>query len=108
MRGMQAEQRRSVRIFITAPVVIDTGRIRHVGLVRDLSGSGIFIFSDFEPKTGTLLNLSLTLPTETSDKVTMVYQGKVVRVEAGTSGAATGIAVEFESNPPKEKASRAA
>ena len=61
----------------------------HVGLVRDVSRSGIFFFSDFKPPIGSHLNLALAGRTQ------LCYQGTVVRVEQVAPGAAPGIAARL-------------
>jgi len=95
MRGSQRDERRARRFLAMLPVVIRTqGSSRqHAGLIRDLSGSGIFVYSDFEPAEGTNLELVLR-PSRIQTKTARVRcLGKVVRVETGAQGAAVGIAL---------------
>ena len=96
MLGIQGEQRRAVRFFNTAPAIIDVDGVRHVGLVRDLSGKGIFVYSDFEPEPGVTLDLTLWLSKDVASNETLVCRGKVVRVVASACGAAVGIGVALE------------
>ena len=97
MLGRQDEQRSAARFFNTAPVVIHADGARHVGLVRDLSGNGIFIYSDFKPAPGSTVDLILWLSKDVSND-TLNCRGKVVRVVATSSGAAVGIGLELDTS----------
>jgi hypothetical protein len=96
MAGKQREQRTAIRVFVTVPVEIYADGVRHVGLVRDVSGKGLFVYSDFQPACGATLRFTLQLPKNTVKHVAVDCRGKVVRVEAASSGAAIGIAVAVE------------
>ena len=86
--------RRSPRLLWTAPATIHAEGRRHVGLVRDFSSDGIGVFSDFCPKPGTSIELSIRVPNSNG---TILCSGKVVRVDAGASGGATRIGVSLDS-----------
>jgi hypothetical protein len=96
MLGIQGEQRSSTRFFNTAAAMIDADGVRHVGLVRDLSGNGLFVYSDFEPSPGSTVNLTLWLSKDNARNETLACRGKVVRVVSTQSGAAIGIGVALE------------
>ena len=96
MLGHQGEQRSAIRFFNTAPAVIHADGVRHVGLVRDLSGSGLFVYSDFKPLPGATVDLILWLSKDTARNDTLNCKGKVVRVVANQSGAAVGIGLELD------------
>jgi len=66
---------------------------RHVGLIRDISATGLFAYSDFTPEIGDGVRVVLTERTEGGTK-TISCSGVVVRVESKAAGAATGIAVQ--------------
>src|SRR3954454_6009474 len=61
MLGTHGEQRRALRLLTTAPAVIFLGDERHIGLVRDLSSTGLFVYSDFTPEPGTDLKITIRL-----------------------------------------------
>jgi PilZ domain len=64
----------------------------HVAIVRDVSATGIFFYSDFKPPLGA--GLTLTVDNRTSGGNTRIrFEGKVVRVEQVRVGAAPGIAL---------------
>lgn len=96
MIGTHGEQRRALRLLTTAPAVVYMNGERHIGLVRDLSATGLFVYSDFAPPTGTELNLTIQLSRDEEKTSLFVCKGKVVRVEDSRNGAAVGIAVKFE------------
>jgi hypothetical protein len=76
-----------------------------VGLIRDLSGNGLFLYSDFKPACGSTLQLTLNLREEAANE-SYACRGKVVRVVAATSGAAIGIAVELEEYESEDDAAK--
>jgi hypothetical protein len=94
MTGTQQEERTATRFFTTMPVTIYADGVRHVGLLRDFSPKGFFVYSDFQPACGVTLRFALRPPKETAKHVPVECRGTVVRVEAAASGAAIGIAIE--------------
>ena len=73
-----------------------------VGLIRDVSRSGIFFYSNFAPEIGSRLTVSFTVPPSDAKSDTtlppgeITCRGKVVRVVKGNAGAATGIGLRLE------------
>lgn len=112
MVGVQPDQRNASRFFVTAATKIRIGEgcAEHVGLVRDLSGNGIFVYSDFAPECGSRLEVILRTSKMRPRHVSIACRGKVVRVEPSATGAAIGIALavdEYEfciQNPRRELA----
>jgi len=96
MLGTHGEQRRALRLLTTAPAVIHMANERHVGLVRDLSATGLFVYSDFTPPIGAELQLTIRLSQDDKKTSLFVCKGNVVRVEDSRNGAAVGIAIRFE------------
>lgn len=96
MLGTHGEQRRALRLLTTAPAVVYMDGERHIGLVRDLSASGLFVYSDFTPALDTELSLTIRLSRDEKKTAVFVCKGIVVRVEDSKNGAAVGIAVKFE------------
>ncbi len=91
--GWTQGQRASRRTLVVAPCVIFFRDQRHVGLIRDISSTGLFAYSDFTPGLGETLRIVLTERTETGTK-TVSCHGMVVRVENKGSGSATGVALQ--------------
>jgi len=96
MLGTHGEQRRALRLLTTAPAVIHMSKERHVGLVRDLSATGLFVYSDFTPAIGAELKLTIRLSQDEKKTSLFICRGSVVRVEDSRNGAAVGIAIRFE------------
>jgi len=98
MMGVQPDQRNASRFFVTAATKVRTqsGCEEHVGLVRDLSGNGIFVYSDFIPECGSRLEVILRTSKMNPRHVSIACRGKVVRVEPSASGAAVGIALAVD------------
>ena len=96
MIGTHGEQRRALRLLTTASAVVYMNNERHVGLVRDLSSTGLFVYSDFTPAIGTELKLTIQLSRDEKKTSLFICKGKVVRVEDSRNGAAVGMAVKFE------------
>jgi PilZ domain len=96
MVGAPREQRTAIRFFTTVAVTIYADDVRHVGLLRDFSAKGLFVYSDFRPACGAALRFTLRPPKNAAKRVPVECRGKVVRIEAAASGAAIGIAVEVD------------
>lgn len=92
------DQRRScmrIRMAVPADVTCPSFDTQHhTGLVRDISTSGAFFYSNFAPELTSEITIDLLFPAvERRMKVTC--HGVVVRVEPSSTGGATGIAVHF-------------
>lgn len=90
------DQRRScLRVHLTIPaeVVCHSGDHR-TALVRDISTSGAFIYSNFTPELDSEIVVDFVFPV-VEKRMRITCDGKVVRVEKSASGGATGIAMQF-------------
>jgi len=96
MMGTHGEQRSALRLLTTAPAVIQSDGERHIGLVRDLSSTGLFIYSDFTPELGTKLEITIRMAQEKNKSLIFLCTGTVVRKEDARNGSAVGIGVQFE------------
>jgi hypothetical protein len=96
MLGTHGEQRRALRLLTTAPAVVLMDGERHIGLVRDFSATGLFVYSDFTPVQGTELKLTIRFSQNKNKTAVFLCTGKVVRVEDSRNGAAVGIGLRFE------------
>ncbi len=88
--------RKSKRVCIQRPVTVRYNRDGHfefTGISRDLSDTGIFLYTESSIEEGAQVELTLTLPSESAQPIPMQLRGRVVRVERFP---ATGIAVEFD------------
>lgn len=90
------ERRKSQRVCTRQPVTVRynrDGNFEFTGVSRDLSDSGIFLYTESVIEAGAQVELILTLPSASAQPIPMHVRGRVVRVERLH---ATGIAVEFD------------
>ena len=80
------ERRSAKRHLVVHTSTIYWGDRRHVGLIRDVSRNGLFVYSDFAPAIGEELHIRLRR---------ISCSGTVVRVESKPAGAAIGIAIRI-------------
>ncbi len=90
MRGTLPDQRMSARReFHLSGSVRANETEEHVAFTRDVSTTGVFLYSDFEPRLAEELSVTLVTP----QGGCLLLQGRVVRVERPNPGAAVGIAI---------------
>ena len=92
------DQRRScMRIRLAVPAEVtcpDSDPQHHSALVRDISTSGAFFYSNLTPPSNSEATIDFLFPiVEKRMKVTC--SGTIVRVEKSMNGGATGIAIKF-------------
>jgi hypothetical protein len=88
-------KRREIRFFSTTSVQINLGGKRKVGLLRDISSTGVFLYSDFAPQVDEVLEFSFKLPNEAQPRIGITCRGCVVRVEDKHTGAAIGMGIKL-------------
>jgi PilZ domain-containing protein len=93
-----SDRRGKARTLLILPVSIAFGCAEHAAVIRDISASGLFLFSSFTPAIGEEIELKLTLPAPASPCV--AYYGKVVRLTSGVAGAAVGIGLTLNGTRP--------
>jgi hypothetical protein len=99
MPDLKSERRSRQRIPVRLDVSIQSSQDRpHTGYTRDLSTSGIFLYSDSEILVGTELEMVLMLPDELTDgeKRWVCCRAAVIRVEHGGEGG-FGVAASIRS-----------
>ena len=84
------ESRRAKRYLVLASSTVTWAGSTHIAMIRDISQTGVFVYSNFEPSIGDQLDL-VTGSGQGSYQIT----GMVVRVEAHTMGAAVGFAIKI-------------
>ncbi len=90
------DRRKSQRVCIHQAVAVKyncDGNFEFKGISRDLSDSGIFLYSESVIEEGAQVELMLTLPSGSAQPIPIYVRGRVVRVERTS---ATGVAVEFD------------
>jgi len=89
------KQRAATRTLVVLSATVHFQGKNHVGLIRDISRDGLFVYSDFVPKVGDSLRVEIKDKNKSDDRV--LCSGTVVRVESKNSGAAVGIALKITS-----------
>ncbi|ABF43107.1 type IV pilus assembly PilZ [Candidatus Koribacter versatilis Ellin345] len=88
------DQRRSPRRSVHASGTICAGGVTHVAWIKDITDSGIFVFTKYRPKVGETVKVTLDarkLPPDFHS----IYEGSVIRIQNCGPGSAVGIAVLF-------------
>ena len=88
-------QRRAHRGFAVLPLAISAGGQDYVGLLRDISSAGMFFYSQIILYVGSEIQLVITV-SAVDPNLTVSCKCRVVRVEPGLAGAATGVGVTIE------------
>lgn len=99
MLDPHCNRREKSRTLLILPLSIGLGYGKHQGIIRDISASGMFLFSNFRPPIGAEIELTLTLPPPTEPQ-RVTYCGRVVRLTTGVTGAAIGIGLSLNGIRP--------
>jgi hypothetical protein len=97
MRSTFDQRRSSLRVQMAIPAGItcpDKSERQHTALVRDVSFSGAFVYSDFAPEVASNIVIDFVFPV-VERRMRVTCRGVVVRVEKSSKGGATGIAMLF-------------
>lgn len=96
----QPDRRSAPRYLLSLPI---SAHVAHkaepvAGISRNISVRGVYFTIDEELTPGSVLDVSFTLPVETSEdtEVFVRAQGRVVRVEKGTDAERSGVAMVIE------------
>lgn len=91
------ERRAGQRMPVNVPVKVRHGGEEHAGLTRDLSSSGIFLYSESEMKAGSKLELVIMFPPGMGfgSSGWTLCEASVVRVEQ-SDGKGIGIAATLD------------
>lgn len=84
------EHRGFKRYLVLASRTITWAGIARLALIRDVSRSGLFFYSNFEPTVGD----NIEVITGRGSRCSLI-KGAVVRVEPHAAGAAVGIAIRI-------------
>ena len=85
-------QRRAPRGFAVLPLAVSAAGQDHVGLLRDISNSGML---KVIPTIGSEIHLVVNV-SSVDPELTVRCKCRVVRVDPGLAGAATGVGVTIE------------
>lgn len=93
--GTYPNQRLETRGLAVLPVVVRADTQESIGLLRDISQTGMFFYSNLTPKVGCEIELLLR-PSPADPSVVVRCRCRVVRTEPSVPGAATGVGVAIE------------
>lgn len=99
MLDPHCNRRGTVRTLLILPVSLGLGLTDHVGIIRDISPTGMFFYSDFTPPVGAEIELQVR-PPQPSYPQRLTYRGIVVRLTTGVRGAAMGIGLSLTGTRP--------
>lgn len=92
-------RREKSRTLLILPVSINLGYGRHQAIIRDISATGMFLYSDFAPPVGAEIELKVT-PPPSAKRSRLTYRAIVVRLTTGVTGAAVGIGLTLIGTRP--------
>lgn len=92
--AQRAERRRLLRLPAWIIFYKVDQRKKHVCIVRDMTRSGVFFYSDFRPNVGDVIEFLLKFPKWTKTAA-LALKGEVLRVEQPDPYAHPGIAVRL-------------
>lgn len=89
------QQRSCLRVHLTLPAeVTDPSGEHHAALVRDISTTGAFLYTNFSPQLDSEIIVDFVFPV-VEKRMKITCEGRVVRVENPVPGGAAGIALQF-------------
>lgn len=95
----RCNRREKSRTLLILPVSIGVGYAQHQGIIRDVSASGMFLYSNFAPPVGAEIELTL-LPSTPTKRPCVAYRAIVVRLTSGVAGAAVGMGLTLNGTRP--------
>jgi hypothetical protein len=99
MKQPGCNRRMESRTLLILPVSIAIGFSKHLAIIRDVSPTGMFLYSDFQPPLGAEIELKVTAPAP-SYPHQLTYRATVVRLTRGVAGAAVGIGLSMTGTRP--------
>jgi len=95
----RVERRAAQRFQVHLPLSVSFEGQSAPGFTQDLSGRGIFFYSEAALPVGGVVELTFTMPSEITlgDSMPVRCRGRVVRAEPPQGGQHSGIAVQLDS-----------
>ena len=97
MTGSEPDQRAVRRFYLgmTAQVRLLSDDRPHNAYIRDWSLAGMFLYSHWVPESSAPIEMMLALSNGEKGPMQVRCRARVVRVERGVPGSATGLALAF-------------
>ena len=86
---------------------VQTAEHESVGLLRDISQTGMFFYCRLSPAVGSEIEVTIR-PSVADSRIVVRCRCRVVRIEASVPGAATGVGVEIQEYLGEEEQAEAA
>jgi len=104
---IRMERRVGQRFTLHMPLAVSFDGRTMQGFTQDLSGRGIFFYTEAAPAQGSIVELTFTMPSEITlgESMRVRCRGRVLRASASDAGEKNGIAVRLDSYqhlPPDE------
>lgn len=99
MKQPGCNRREQSRTLLILPVSIAIGHSQHLAIIRDISPTGMFLYSDFRPPLGAEIELQVTPPAPNYPH-RLTYRATVIRLTSGVAGAAVGIGLSLTGTRP--------
>jgi PilZ domain-containing protein len=107
LHGSYPDRRLEPRGFCALPLALQTGEQEYIGLLRDISQTGMFFYCRFRPAVGREIEVVIR-PSVADARVVVRCRCRVVRIEASVPGAATGVGVAIQEYLGEEAQAEAA
>ena len=95
------ERRASQRFDFQLPIAVRLAGTdcEGYGFTQDLSGRGVFFYTDFQVNEGDAVELTLVMPSEITlgESMRVRARGRVLRADTSQAGPRTGVAVQLDS-----------
>jgi hypothetical protein len=93
------ERRAAQRFEVHLPVAVHFDGRTVPGFTQDLSGRGVFFFTEAEVPAGAMVELTFTMPSEITlgESIPVRGRGRVLRSAPAQGGLRNGIAVQLDS-----------
>ncbi len=88
------DQRRSPRQSVHASGTISAGGSTYVAWIKDITDSGVFVFTKYRPAIGESVRVTLDAR-KLPPSFQSMYEGSVIRIQNCGPGSAVGFAVLF-------------
>jgi hypothetical protein len=104
---IRLERRAGQRFELLLPLAVHFDGRTTPGFTHDLSGRGIFFYSEAALSEGSVVELAFTMPSEITlaENMRVRCRGRVLRASASDAGGKNGVAVRLDSYrylPPEE------
>jgi hypothetical protein len=94
------ERRRSHRHLVTSSSTVRCADSDHIGFIRDISRHGLFVYSDFVPAIGEVIQVAIGEDAKIPLRL-LRFTGVVVRVDAPSIGTPIGIGLRISGCVPQ-------